>query len=67
LGIAHGTPSPLLVTQHHCQCVDDLTGDLVLQCEHVDQIAIIALGPVMSAGGGVDELRVDAHRVAAIP
>jgi len=56
-----------LVTQHHCQCVDDLTGDLVLQCEHVDQIAIIALGPVMSAGGGVDELRVDAHRVAAIP
>ena len=45
---------------------DDRLGDLVLHGEHVGEVAVVALGPEMAAGGDVVELRGDAHAVAAL-
>ena len=45
---------------------DDGLGDLVLHGEHVGEVAVVALGPEMAAGGDVVELRGDAHAVAAL-
>ena len=45
---------------------DDRVGDVVLHGEDVDKLAVVALGPEMAAGGGVVELRGDAHAVAGL-
>jgi len=45
---------------------DDGVGDFVLHGEHVDQFAIVVLGPDMAAGSGVIELSRDAHTIAAL-
>lgn len=42
---------------------DDALSDLVLHGEDVDQLAVVALGPEMTAGGGVVELRGDTHAI----
>ena len=39
----------------------DARGDLVLDGEDVAEVAVVALGPDMGAGGRVDQLRRDAH------
>src|SRR5215471_4671208 len=44
----------------------DLPGDLVLQRKNVDQVAIVAFGPEMLTGFGVDQLGSDAHAAAAL-
>ena len=46
---------------------DDSLGDFVLHGKDVGDAAVVALGPEMAAGGGVVELRGDAHLVAASP
>ena len=38
---------------------DDADGDLVLQREHIGEIAIVAFGPEMAAILGIDELARD--------
>src|SRR5262245_48653787 len=43
---------------------DDRAGYLVLNREHVLDLAIVALGPAMSTGQGIDELHRDANPVA---
>ncbi len=45
---------------------DDLVGDLVLQVENVFQRAVVAVGPQMRPGRGLDQLRRDAHPVARL-
>src|SRR5690242_7001167 len=40
--------------------------DLVLHGKDVTEVAVIALGPDMDAGGGVDQLRGDAHSITAL-
>ena len=45
---------------------DDGLRDLVLHREHVGQIAVVALGPQMTAGDDIVELRGDAHLVAIL-
>ena len=42
-----------------------LLGDLVLYGEDVGELAVVAFGPEMAAGGDVVELRGDADAVAA--
>ena len=49
---AHGAGDPL--------------GDLVLEVEEVVDDAVVAVGPEMGAGHGVDQLRRDAHAVARL-
>ncbi len=44
---------------------DDGLGDLVLDREHVGELAVVALRPDVAAGRHVIELRGDAHAVAA--
>ena len=44
----------------------DALGDLVLEVEEVVDDAVVAVGPEMRAGNGVDELRGDAHPVAGL-
>ena len=44
---------------------DDLAGNVVLDRENVGQLAVVALGPQMAAGLGVDQLGGDAHPLAA--
>src|SRR5262245_23367983 len=45
----------------------DGLGQLVLEREDIREAAVIALGPDMAAGGGVDELRRDTEPIAAFP
>ena len=45
---------------------DDGLGDLVLHGEHVGEVAVVAFRPDVAAAGNVDELRGDAHTVAAL-
>src|SRR6516162_6159090 len=40
---------------------DDTRGDVVLHREDVGQISVVALGPEMGTGGGIDKLTADAH------
>jgi len=47
-------------------CRGDRVGDLVLHGEDVDELAVVAFGPEMAAGGGVVELRGDAHAVVGL-
>src|SRR6185312_10010754 len=42
---------------------DDLVDDLVLDQKHIGHLAVVAIGPDVGAGVGVDELRVDAEAV----
>ena len=42
----------------------DLLHDLILQGKDVCERTVVALGPEVSAGGGVDQLRDDAHLIA---
>ena len=42
---------------------DDLLADLVLQREGVRELAVVALGPEVLVGRGVDELRRHAHAI----
>ena len=44
---------------------DNGPSDLVLDGKHVLQLSIVALGPTVSAGDGVDELRGDADAIAS--
>ena len=44
---------------------NDRLGDLVLHGEDVGDVAVVALGPQMAAGGDIVELRGNAHLVAA--
>ena len=44
---------------------DDRFGDLVLHGKYVGDVAVVALGPQMAAGGDVIELRGNAHPIAA--
>ena len=48
----------------HRHGANDLLGDLVLEGEDVADLAVVALGPEVIAGGRVHELRRDAHAVA---
>ena len=45
-------------------CRDNGVRDLVLDGEYVGQVAVEMFGPEVAAGGGVVELRRDAHAVA---
>ena len=57
--------APLLVRgQLHRQRGDDLPRDFVLQGEDVRQVAIVTIGPKMSAGCRIDELRGYPYPVA---
>ena len=47
-----------------CEYRHDRARDLILHREHVLDLAIIALGPAMPAGGAVDELSCDADAIA---
>ncbi len=45
---------------------DDGGGDLVLDGEDVGELAVVALGPDVAVGRGVDQLDGDAHPVAGL-
>ena len=45
---------------------DHVLGDVVLQGEDVAQAALVAVGPDMSAGPGLDELGGDTHAVSGL-
>ena len=47
-------------------CSDDFPCDLVLQGKDVGQVAVVAVGPDVIAGRGVDQLGGDAHAIAAL-
>ena len=50
--------------QLNAERVRDLARDLILQREEVGEIAVIAFGPDVLAGLGLDELRSDADAIA---
>jgi len=59
--------SPLLSRgERNRECADDLLDHLVLGRKDVGEIAIESLGPEMTAGRCIDELRRDAHAVAGL-
>ena len=66
-----GTALPeLRVVAHHqlgLQGHDDVAGDLVLHLENVLDLSVVTFGPEMAGVGGIDQLRGDAHPVAAAP
>ena len=43
---------------------NDRPGNLVRNSEDVLQLAVVTLGPTMSAGNGIDELGADADAIA---
>src|ERR1019366_243484 len=45
----------------HLQHIDDTLGDVVLHREDILESPVIALGPQMGTGGGVNELYRDPH------
>ena len=47
-----------------CEDGSDSAGDLVLDTENILKLTIIALGPEMRSGGGINQLCSDAHAVA---
>src|ERR1035441_2082382 len=51
-------------SQPYLQSFRDRLADFVLNSEHVGHVAVEALRPQMSAGGGVDQLRSDAQTIA---
>src|SRR6516225_8458432 len=46
---------------------DHLLGDFVLEHEDVGKLAVVALGPDMGSGRGLDQLRGNSQRVAGSP
>ena len=44
----------------------DLFRNFILQGKNVRQVAVVSIGPDVIAGCGVDELRGDAHAIAAL-
>ena len=64
LGRLRGELGHLLRRERDAQRVGDLVGDLVLDLEDVRHLAVVAFGPDREAGGGVDQLGVDAQAVA---
>ena len=50
----------------HPQGGDDRLGDLVLDREDVGKVAVVAVGPGVTAGLGVDQLGGDPHPVAGL-
>jgi|SRR5215831_19883749 len=40
-------------------------GNLILNSENVPQLAVVALGPTVSAGNGIDELSADADAITS--
>ena len=56
--------SMYVVVKILCQRTCNPTSDLVLNGEDVGQIAVVAVGPDVGAGLGVDELRGDANAIA---
>src|SRR5215472_8052665 len=59
-------PRLLAVGQSDLQCRDNLLRDLVLQLEHVVQVAVKPVGPHMAAVEAVDQLRRQPDAVAAL-
>ena len=53
--------SGLLRRQRDRECRNDVVGNGVLNREHVGDRAIVAIGPEMPTGRGIDELRIDPH------
>src|SRR5262249_18514129 len=45
---------------------DHASGHLILELENVLQRAVETVGPEMTAGGGIDELRRDSHAVCRL-
>ena len=67
-------PVPRLATRSLSSLVNSTASALttlrvigVLQAEDVLQVAVVAIGPHVTAGCGVDQLRIDPHAVAAAP
>ena len=69
LGAVRSAPFDRLLfsgQQPEPQRADDRLGDFVLDGEDVGQVAVVALGPDMIAGGAVDQLRADAQPIAGL-
>src|SRR5215218_3328744 len=60
-----GDPEALLDVEVRLDRRDDALGDLVLDGEEVAELAVVAVGPDVLAGLGVDELRRDPHAPAS--
>ncbi len=45
---------------------DDFSRDLILQFKYIGELAVVAVGPDVIAGRGIDQLRGDPHAVAAL-
>ena len=60
-------PGSLRSDQLNAERVGDLARDLVLQGEKIARVAIEPLGPQMSIGLGIDQLRVYADTDARLP
>ncbi|MEE9588459.1 MAG: hypothetical protein V3V97_10595 [Hyphomicrobiaceae bacterium] len=59
--------SSFLWRQTDLQGLDNLSNKLVLDAKYVRNLAIVAFGPDMPAGGGIDQLGIDPDRVAGPP
>jgi hypothetical protein len=56
---------PLFSGQADCKGRDNLLCNLVLKVEDILERAVVALGPQVTAGGGVDQLRVDPYLITS--
>src|SRR3984893_3126906 len=61
---AVGEPRLFGWAQSDFKSVDDSARDVVLDRKDIGQIAVVAVGPEVGAGRGVDELRGNPHPVA---
>ena len=60
------TMNPLLLQRElEFQRRHDLLHDLILQGKDVFERTVVALGPQMIAGGGIDQLRGDPHLIVS--
>jgi hypothetical protein len=51
-------------SERNFECLD-AARDIVLDFKDVRQVAVVAIGPEMRAGRGIDELRCNAHALAS--
>src|SRR6185503_20681270 len=63
VGLTVGESSILRGGQLELEAIGDGAGDLVLNCEHVLELAVVTLGPDVITVADVDELRRDTHPV----
>src|ERR1700755_1887031 len=54
----------LLWQQLELQCIHDRMANLVLDCENISKVAIVTLGPQMSAAEAINELGRDSNPIA---